>query len=358
MANLSLENMERQGILTSSGSGLSGMNMLEKTTRGPGLYTSTLKTFRVIDEQDHCNKGKWSFLPQGLTQQMIERLLYYRGSACFFRWNEKFYMLPYTQKGPLDVYGRPTKITPVKFAQGNKSEEPLNFLELTPVWDVIDINEWTPKMMDGYCVIINDYTPQLSRVFASRAELNECLLESMAICVPYCRTALKNSVGLTMVRIPDEADAKDVERLNGASQLAAVVGDTLIPFVGNLQTEILSGQAAARSEEFLMSLQAWDNLRLSTHGLSSGGLFQKKSHMLEAEQNMNQGQASLILQDNIYNRQLFCDIVNSIWPLGIDYQASENVINIDRNGDGTAVETVDEEANPNKGGYDGGYENE
>jgi hypothetical protein len=62
--------------------------------------------------------------------------------------------------------------------------------------------------------------------------------------------------------------------------------------------------------------------------------------MLEAEQRMNSNNIGLILQDGLTNRQEFCDIVNSIWGLGIWVEVSETVSNIDKNMDGVLQDGI------------------
>jgi hypothetical protein len=56
--------------------------------------------------------------------------------------------------------------------------------------------------------------------------------------------------------------------------------------------------------------------------------------MLQTEQDMAGGAVGLILQDGLTKRQLFCDIVNSIWGLGIWCDVSETVSGTDKNLDG------------------------
>lgn len=84
---------------------------------------------------------------------------------------------------------------------------------------------------------------------------------------------------------------------------------------------------------------------MSLYGLDNGGLFQKKSHMLEAEQEMNAGNVGLILRDSLNQRQTFCNRVNSIWGLGIWCDVSEVVLGIDKTGDGTMGENEDQGTN-------------
>mgnify|MGYP006988388076 CR=1 FL=1 len=56
--------------------------------------------------------------------------------------------------------------------------------------------------------------------------------------------------------------------------------------------------------------------------------------MLQSEQNMISGTAGLVLQDKTFQRQNFCNIVNSIWGLGIWWEPSEPAMEGDMNGDG------------------------
>ena len=61
----------------------------------------------VIDYQQFLTRFKWHNLPEGMDSELIERVLYFSGSAMFFRIKElnRFYFLPYgmcnegTQKG-------------------------------------------------------------------------------------------------------------------------------------------------------------------------------------------------------------------------------------------------------------------
>lgn len=64
--------------------------------------------------------------------------------------------------------------------------------------------------------------------------------------------------------------------------------------------------------------------------------------MLEAEQTMNAGKASIPLNDGLTIRQNFADIVNSITGLGISVGVAEEVISADMNGDGMAYDDLDQ----------------
>ena len=89
----------------------------------------------------------------------------------------------------------------------------------------------------------------------------------------------------------------------------------------------------AKSEEFLLAMQSLDNIRLSGFGIENGGIFQKQERKLVAEADMAAGTVSFALQDGLAQRQRFCDIVNSIWGIGIACEVSEIASGMDKNGD-------------------------
>ena len=310
-----------------------------------GFKANNKKLLRIMDEQDAINSFTWYNLPNGLNQNLIERILYYKGQGAFFYMesNNKFYFLPYTLDGSIDVYGRFTGITPLPFngqssTTKDKKEEPwIIGLTKTPVYD-IKLDELKLEDLTDSCVLLKDYTEQISQTNLSRQVLQDPLLDVMADCLPFMRTALLNSTGVKGMRVNEQSEKAEVFAANTQINNAALTGQWAIPVVGAVDFQDLSNGQVAKSEEFLLAAQALDSYRLSMHGLPNGGLFQKKAHMLEAEQNMNAGTASLVLQDRLRNRQDFCDIVNSIWGLGIWCEPNESLIQADLNGDGVAYD--------------------
>ena len=104
-------------------------------------------------------------------------------------------------------------------------------------------------------------------------------------------------------------------------------------------------------EDYLLAMQSVDNFRLSGYGIDNGGLFEKKAHELEVEAAINGGPIGLVMQDYVSIRQHFCNVVNSIWGLGIWYEPSENLSETDVNGDGLMYDRASEtEATPEEGG--------
>lgn len=283
---------------------------------------------------------------------MLERILYYRGQGVFFYMatNNKFFFLPYALVGNLDVYGRYTKVTPLPFAGGNTDgkkdkEKPwIDGLQFDCVYDELSLEEWA---MGDYettaCVLLSDYSKQLSQINIPRYQLQEPVIDTMSDCIPFMRTSLLNATGVQGMRVNSEDEASNVNAASASLNRSALNGEKWVPIVGKIEFQELTSGATGKAEEFMMALQSLDNYRLSMLGLDQGGLFQKKSHMLQAEQEMNAGNVGLVLQDGLTLRQKFCNIVNSIWGLGIWCENSEITTSMDRNGDGEAKDSPSDE---------------
>lgn len=316
------------------------------------LKDNIKKQLRVQDEQVAVNRYKWYNLPSGLDGQLLERILYYKGQGVFFFMpaNGKFYFLPYALSGSVDVYGRYMGVTPLQFAGGTTSNEKgkekpwINGLLKKPVYEVpFEIDE---KLLEDGCVILKDYTPQLSETIIPRQILQDGLLDAMAEAIPMARTSLIANSGVKGIRVQGEGDALNVLNASKTIEQAAMNGQPYVPIQANTEFQELTNGNVLKSEEYLLYMQALDNYRLSLYGLSTGGLFQKKSHMLEAEQDMNAGHARLSYDDGLVNRQKFADIINSIWGLGVWCEAAETVVNADINGDGLAMDELDQSGVP------------
>ena len=321
------------------------MTSSEKANLKPNIR----KVLRIVDEQDAINRYVWHNLPKGLNSQLLERILYYKGQGAFFYMpsNETFYFLPYALNGSIDVYGRFTSITPLPFngstANEKGAQDPwIKGLSKTPIYNIILPEDLTLSDFENSCVLLHDYSCQLSQTNIARQVLNDPLLDVMADCIPFMRTALLNSTGVTGIRVNGQEGAQNVLAASTALDAAALQGEKYIPIVDAIEMQDLTGANTSHAEEFLLSMQALDNFRLSLYGLDNGGLFQKKAHKLEAEQRTNSTNVGIIMQDGLTNRQHFCDIINSIWGLGVTVSISETISNTDANYDGMLADITNE----------------
>lgn len=309
------------------------------------------KNLRIKDEQDAVNRYKWYNFPD-LTSQEIERFIYYKGQLCLFYYEplDRFFIMPYALDGTIDFYGRFNYIHPVPFANSAEEEksaqyknqlELLSTLKLKVYYD-IPLEELTYEDITHAAVIIRDYTPQLSQTVIPRCQLQDSILDYMAEIIPMSRTALRNSTGVLGMRVTDDDSSYQVQLANASVDKAVLDGQRYIPILGAIEFQDLANGEVAKAEEFYMTMQSMDTFRRSMYGLGDGSLFEKKSHMLEAEMSINTGIAQTPLTDGLNQRQQACDIANSIWGIGVSCEISETAMEADKTGNGFADDSQDQ----------------
>lgn len=316
---------------------------IDLNTGLPNKFTSKLdcalkdnikKIIRVVDEQDAVNKGTWYNLPVNMSSQDLERLLYYKYSLIFFYYKEldEFYFMPYALDGGLDFYNRYKTVHPIPLNDDKTKKALLSTKKLNVVYaPVMDMDE---EDFYNSCVILQDYTPQLSENCISRQQLNEPLIDLESTCLPYLKTNLSTSSGVRGVRVSDADTASDVIEGGKSIDACAVAGVPFVPIVGGIDFQELTNGSVSKTNDYLLAMQSIDNLRLSTHGLQNGGLFEKQGTILQSESDMNSAMSNLVLDDCVKRRQNFCNICNSIWGTSMWYEPNEKAEMQDRNLDG------------------------
>ena len=314
------------------------------------LKESMRLVMRLIDEQDAVNRYKWYNLPANISSEELERLLYYKGQLCFFYFKQldEFYFMPFALDGTIDFYGRYNSIHPVPMSSGTEDEktarfktqrELLSMLKLNVVKAVKSIEDLKEEDLYDSTVILWDYSRQLGQNIIPRKDVNEPLLEVISEIPCFLRTALIASTGVKGMRVAD-ADAKNEVEIASAQVLkCALTGELATPITSTIEIQELFEGPTGKAQEYLLSMQALENFRLSTYGLENGGLFEKKAHKLESEQDMNTSTVGLVYEDGLAIRQNFCNIVNSIWGTSIWCMPSESVLGADVDGDGDAFDS-------------------
>ena len=323
----------------------------EKQARTSVLKERVKQILRTTDEQNAINRYTWYNLPD-ITGQELERLLYYRGQLCIF-YNkdlDKFFYLPYALDGDIDVYSRFTAVHPVPMGatEGQKEDGRtkqlatwLSGINLKVHYDIVLPEDLTLDMLTNSTALLHDYSKQLSQTITPRQQLNDSLIDVESECIPFMRTALALSTGITGVRVDGKNSAQLVDVVSQGLVDAALGGQAFLPIIGQTDFQELTTGQVARAEEFLLAMQSIDNIRLGTYGLENGGIFQKKAHELQAEANMAGGEVGLVMQDGLAIRQHWCNIVNSIWGLGVWCEVSEVASSADKNLDGEISDEQD-----------------
>lgn len=310
---------------------------------GIDLKGAIKRQLRIIDEQDAVNRFVWYNLPLDISSQELERLLYYRGNLCFFylKATDSFYVMPYALDGGIDFYGRFVTVHPVPFATAGDDKlvkaqaDMLSTIKLKVLYDVP-----TEPIDEDCCVLIGDYTKQMSETIIPRAQLQDGLLGVMADCIPFMKTSLINSTGVKGMRVNSADEQSNVEAANLSIERAAREGKQWVAIEGQTDFQELTNGATGKGEEFLMAMQSLDNFRLSTYGLENGGLFEKKQYQNNAQTMLNgSGQVGRPLQDSLTLRQHACDIINAVWGAGVSCELTETASGMDLNMDGVTANT-------------------
>ena len=343
------------------------MDIFNKTTKA-----DIKKFLRIIDEQDAVNRYVWYNLPCNITSQELERLLYYKGQLCFFYYKEldMFFFMPYALDGTIDFYGRYNRVHPVPMTSGTEGgdkdykerskalESLLSDIKLNCVYGMKLPEEIDEEAFTKSCVLLHDYTKQLSQLIIPRVTVNDAVLDVMAECVPFMRTALIASTGVKGVRVNDADQADAVDAASRTLEKSALSGQPYAPIIGNVEMQEIANNPTGKADEYILAMQSLDNLRLSGYGIDNGGLFEKKAHELEAEAKINGGPIGLVYEDGLSIRQNFCNIVNSIWGVGIWCEAAEEIVEVDTDGDGLAYQRDEDGSQTGTETNEGGQDNE
>lgn len=300
------------------------------------LQEGIKKVLRIKDEQIATNRYVWYNTGLNITSQEIERLLYYKYSLVFFVLDGQPYLMPYALDGSIDFYGRENTVHPIPINSSNNdaTKRQRNLLSQIKL-DVKRGVVLEPNMKDlkNSGVIIKDYTPQMDITSGiPRYLLQDSVIDLESKIFPYMRTAMMNSTGTQAVQCSDSSEAEDIIEAANTFDTAALTGTPLIPIMGKLNLQAINHGSVTNSEEYLMTMQGIDNFRESLYGVANGGLFTKKEHTNDSENALNI-QQDFPLMDGLKLRQDACDIINSIWPIGIWCEISETAAGADKNGD-------------------------
>lgn len=308
------------------------------------------RLLRIIDEQDAVNRYRWYNLPSNLSSQELERLIYYKGQLCFFYLKEvdEFYFMPYALDGTIDFYGRYNTVHPVPFADGidetNKKQqaELLSKIKLNVKYDVVTPDKITIDDFLNDCVLLHDYTKQLPQSIIPRQQINDPLLDIEADIIPYLSTTLLAGTGLKGLRVNDADQEESVRDASRALKRNALNNTPWVAITAPLEFQELTDGAITKAEDYLLTMQSIDNIRLKTHGIQNGGIFEKSAQVLNSEMQLNMAECSAQYEDGLLIRQHFCNIVNSIWGIGIWCDVAESQVMQDRDMDGDAIDDEEE----------------
>ena len=295
------------------------------------LMTKALQHKHMLEFID---RFKWQNLPPELTQDLIERILFFRFKGAFFKFNDKYWFLPFTLNGTIDSYGRYESIKPVLFTG--------QFDTKIGKWDesaFLPVAASNSKLTVAYgkmltkpdnfepAIILTDSSLEISQDVTAPSDSVGPFIEQLTDVLVLVNTDLISSAKVYTLVAKDPAQKAAIEKefenldariLNG-KRVIVVLGDMAS---GDLQELKGTGQAKD-SARYFQSYSSFDNLRKELIGVPNGGQFLKQEHSTEAETSLSQSSGSLVLDNSLRQRKEFCDLVNYYYGLNISVDINE-----------------------------------
>lgn len=266
-------------------------------------------------------------LPEEIDQDIIERILYYRGMGSFFKYNDTYWFLPYTLYKDIDAYGRFKAVTPQLFTgvfSENGDPELDQFLPASigdhPFYVIYNSKQIDPED-DFKTVLMYDRTHGIAQNIIPHSHKVKVLIERLVNTLIMIETNNINGLQTYSMFVRDAATKEAVEqewenyddRILSGKRVQIIVGDpTLKPF-----EELTQARSISDSQRYWQSYQAWNNMRKELIGIENGGQHLKMEHSTEAETEMSSSGATGIMSNALRKRQEALDLINEQFGLNI-----------------------------------------
>jgi len=285
------------------------LNPLGRESALDRQYLETLLQRKTMIE--FIERFQWQGLPEELNQDLIERVLYFRGKGALFQTNDgKFRFLPFTLKGDIDLYGRYMQISPTLFT-GSEAYDKTPYVTGL----VLDVC-YSPEDM-GTAVILTDASLYISQDNPFMYTTISPLIEQMVDILVLVNIDLVSSAKVFYLVAQDEGQKKAIEAELQNIDYEILNGRRAFVVVSPTELQPLMRESNKDSARYFQSYQSFDNLRKDILGIPNGGTFMKQEHMTEAESTQNNNAASLVFQNGLRMRQRFCEIANAVFGLNI-----------------------------------------
>ena len=295
-------------------------------------YDSLFNIMREQNKIETFERYMWVNVPFGLTADLIERLLFYRGKGVFY-FNDKvgkFQFLPFALNGVIDEYGRYTSCNTLPFT-GVDSEEKKNgstskkgiqkliYEDLELVYDLPYDEETIKKINDKKTVgiILNDSSLSISQQPVIRFNYVKPVLHMMATIMQIINTAMFGNADHNLLQIENESELESVQIQINAINQDILRGNRFTPIVGKLPITPLKTTSSGDLESLFNTFNSLNNFLKSITGVANAGVFDKKAHLLQDEQKLNGSNADDIYYNGLRMRQEFCLLVQAYYQYPI-----------------------------------------
>lgn len=333
------KNVRKYGnMVDQNGKVISG-NPLNKNLKYEELFT----IMQEQNKQETLERYMWLNVPFGLTADIIERVLFYRGKGVLY-FNDnvgKFQFLPFALNKTIDEYGRYTACNTLPFTgvdsktDKNKKDRTLVYENLEIVYDL----PYNREMLEGIRnrkvvgIILNDSSLGISQQPVIRSNYVKPVLHLMATLMQIINTAMFGAADHNLLQVENESELDSVNMQIEAINQDILRGNRFTPIIGKLPITPIKTSNTANLEGLFGTFNSLTNFLKSITGVANAGVFDKKAHLLQEEQRLNGSNSDDIYYNGLRQRQEFCLLVQAyygypIWcesKRGMSGAESENV---------------------------------
>ena len=308
-------------------------------------YSSLFEIMRQQNQTETYERYMWIDLPPGLTQDLIERVLFFRGKGVFYFNDkiEKFQFLPFALNGLIDEYGRYLKVNTLPFTGMSEEPKDKKSKKLTPaVYENLDIVYDLPFTEEAFRdikegkvvgIILNDSSLGISQQPIIRSNHVRPILHLLATLIQIINTAMFGCADHNAVSLQSESELESFNQQVDAINQDILKGRRFTGIVGQFPITPLKTGNTANLEGLFNTFNSLNNLLKSITGIANPGVFDKKAHLLQEEQALNGSNADDIYYNGLRMRQEFCLMVQAyynypIWcesKRGMSEAQAENV---------------------------------
>lgn len=328
-------------------------------------YDSLYQIMRNHNRIETLERYMWLNVPFGLTQDIIERVLFFRGKGVFYFNDEvdKFQFLPFTLNGTIDEYGRYIRCNTLPFtgvdeeekgSKNKKKERRLIYENLDIVYD-LPYNAEMMKMVKEkktVGIILNDNSLGLTQQPIIRSNYVKPILHLMSTLMQIINTAMYGCADHSLIQVENESEIASINTQINAINFDILKGRRFTPIAGTLPIQPLKTSNTANLEGLFNTFNSLSNFLKSITGIANPGVFDKKAHLLQEEQQLNGSNADDIYYNGLRLRQEFCMMIQAYYNYPIWCESKRGM-------SGVQAEnfSMGETNDPDNTQYNGGQEN-
>lgn len=297
-------------------------------------YGSIFSIMTKQNQIETLERYFWINIPPGLTADLIERILFYRGTGCFY-FNDKvgkFQFLPYALSKTIDEYGRYTQCNTFPFTGtddgGDSKANPTEFIyqDLDIVWDLPYNREMINKARKKPVgIILFDSSLSISQSPMIRSIYVKPVIRMLSTLFQIINTAMFGAADHNIVVVENESILDSINAQIEGINKDILDGKRYTPVVSPLEITPLKSSSTYDIEGLFNTYNSLTNFLKSITGIANPGVFDKKAHLLQEEQQLNGSNADDIYYNGLRMRQEFCMLIQQYYGYPIWCQSKRGM---------------------------------